>query len=84
MLNKIDNLLGLNAILNGEPIGLRNHASQQHRINIGENNSRKKIDHSSKVRWNLPLDVTYVYRRVISMLYKSIFIKQYGQTSCFP
>jgi hypothetical protein len=40
MVNEIDNLLGLAAILNGEPIGLRNHASRQCCINIGESNSR--------------------------------------------
>ncbi len=40
MFNKIDNLPGLGAILNGEPIGFGNCASWQHGINIGENNSR--------------------------------------------
>jgi hypothetical protein len=28
------------------------------------------IDCSSKVRWNLPLDATYVHCRVASILYK--------------
>jgi ribosomal protein S19E (S16A) len=28
------------------------------------------IDHTSKVRWNLPLDATYVHYRVASILYK--------------
>jgi len=40
MLNKIDNLLGLNTILNDKPIGLGNYANQQCDINIGENSSR--------------------------------------------
>jgi hypothetical protein len=40
MFNKIDNLPRLDAILNGEPIGFGNCASQQHGINIGESNSR--------------------------------------------
>jgi hypothetical protein len=40
MFNKIDNLAGLDAILNGEPIGLGNHASQQHGNNIGESDSK--------------------------------------------
>jgi hypothetical protein len=40
ILNEINNLLGLDAILNGESIGLRNHASQQRHINIGESSSR--------------------------------------------
>ncbi len=40
MFNKIDNLVRLDVILNGEPIGLGNHASQQHGNNIGENSSR--------------------------------------------
>jgi len=40
MLSEINNLLGLNAILNGEPIGLRNHTSKQHCINIGESSSK--------------------------------------------
>jgi hypothetical protein len=30
----------------------------------------KIIDHSSRVRWNLPLDATYVDCRVASILYK--------------
>jgi hypothetical protein len=41
MLNKIDNVLGLNAILNEEPIGLGNRANQQCGINIGENSSKR-------------------------------------------
>jgi hypothetical protein len=36
MLNEIDNLLGLDAILNGEPIGLGSCVSRQHGINNGE------------------------------------------------
>ncbi len=40
MFNEIDNLTGLDTILNGEPIGLGNHASEQHGNNIGENNSK--------------------------------------------
>ncbi len=39
MLNEIDNLPRLDAILNGEPIGLKNHANRQCGINIGENSS---------------------------------------------
>ncbi len=41
MFNEINNLLKLDAILNGEPIGLGNHASQQCHINIGENSSKR-------------------------------------------
>ncbi len=40
MLNEIDNIPRLDAILNGEPIGLGNGADPQHGINIGENSSR--------------------------------------------
>jgi hypothetical protein len=40
MFNEIDYFLGLDAILNGKPIGLGNHASQQRGINIGESSSR--------------------------------------------
>jgi hypothetical protein len=36
MVNEIDNLLRLDTILNGEPIGQGNHASRQHCINIGK------------------------------------------------
>jgi hypothetical protein len=43
MFNEIDNLLGLDTILNGEPIGLRNYASQQCGINIRESSSRGYI-----------------------------------------
>jgi len=40
MLNEINNFFGLNAILNGEPIGLGNHVSQQCGYNIRENSNR--------------------------------------------
>ncbi len=40
MLNEIDNLLGLDAILNGKPIRLRNHANQQCGSNSGESSGR--------------------------------------------
>jgi hypothetical protein len=40
MFNKIDNLLGLDIILSGEPIRLGNCVNQQHGNNIGENNYR--------------------------------------------
>ncbi len=40
MFNEIDNLPGLDVILNGEPIGLGNHVSQQHGNNIGESNNK--------------------------------------------
>jgi hypothetical protein len=39
MFNEINNLLGLDVILNGEPIGLRNHVSQQGGNNIGESSN---------------------------------------------
>jgi hypothetical protein len=40
MLDELDNLPGLDAILNGKPIGLKNRASWQHDGNIGESSSR--------------------------------------------
>ncbi len=40
MFNEINNFPGLDTILNGEPIWLGNHASQQRGINIGESSSR--------------------------------------------
>ncbi len=40
MLNEINNLLGLDATLNGEPIKLGNRTSWQCHINIGENSNR--------------------------------------------
>jgi hypothetical protein len=40
MLNEIDNIFGLDTILNGEPIGLGNQVSRQCGSNIGESNSR--------------------------------------------
>ncbi len=43
MFNEIDNLLGLDTILNGEPIGLRKYASQRRGINIRENSNRGHI-----------------------------------------
>ncbi len=36
MFNKIDNIFGLDAILNGRHIRLKNHASQQRGSNSGE------------------------------------------------
>jgi hypothetical protein len=41
MFNEINNFLGLDAILNGEPIGLKNHAKQQHGNNIKESSNRR-------------------------------------------
>jgi hypothetical protein len=41
MLNEIYNLLKLDAILNGKPIGLNNHTNWQRGNNIGEGSSRK-------------------------------------------
>ncbi len=41
MFNKIDNLPRLDAILNGEPIGLGNRASRQRGINIPGINDRR-------------------------------------------
>jgi hypothetical protein len=32
------------------------------------------IDHSSRVRWKVPIDATYVHCIVASILYKLIFI----------
>jgi hypothetical protein len=40
MFNEINNFLGLDVILNGEPIGLKNHVKQQHGINIEESSNR--------------------------------------------
>jgi hypothetical protein len=40
MLNELDNLHGLDVILNGKPIRLGNHASRQRGSNIGENDTR--------------------------------------------
>jgi hypothetical protein len=41
MFNEINNFLGLDVILNGEPIGLGNCVSWQRGINIGESNNRR-------------------------------------------
>ncbi len=41
MLNEISNLLGLDTILNGEPIGLGNCVSWQRGINIEESSNRR-------------------------------------------
>jgi hypothetical protein len=49
---------------------------------------KEVIDHSNKVRWFLPLNVTYVHCKIALILYKidiyDWFMGQYGQTSCFP
>jgi hypothetical protein len=39
-------------------------------IILGKVVVKEVIDHSSKVGWNLPLDVTYVHYKVSSILYK--------------
>jgi hypothetical protein len=44
----------------------------------------KIIDHSSRVRWNLPLDQHMYIISNLNIVQKSIFIQQYGQTNCFP
>ncbi len=84
MFNKIDNLLGLDAILNGESTGLGNHASQQHGINIGKVIVEEIIDRSNKVRWNLPLDATYVYYKVALILYKIDIYTTIWANKLFP
>jgi hypothetical protein len=70
MFNEIDNFLGLDVILNGEPIWLGNHVSQQRGINMGKVVVEEIIHCNNKVRWNLPLDATYVHCRITSILYK--------------
>jgi hypothetical protein len=42
MFNKLNNLLGLDAIFDGKPIGLGNCVNQQCGGNIGENNNREE------------------------------------------
>jgi len=37
---------------------------------LGKEIIKEVIDHSSKMRWNLPLDATYVHYKVASILYK--------------
>jgi ribosomal protein S19E (S16A) len=37
---------------------------------VGEVMVEEIIDHTNKVKWNLPLDATYVHCRVASILYK--------------
>jgi hypothetical protein len=42
------------------------------------------IDHSSRVRWNLPLDATYVHCKITSIWYKiDIYIAIWAKT-LFP
>jgi hypothetical protein len=41
MFNELDNLFGLDIILNGKSIGLKNHVSQLCDTNVEENSSRK-------------------------------------------
>ncbi len=41
MFNELNNLLGLDAILDGKPIGLRDYVNQQCGGNIGENSNRE-------------------------------------------
>ncbi len=41
MLNELENLLGLDTILNGKSIGLKNHVSQLCDSNVEENSSRE-------------------------------------------
>jgi hypothetical protein len=74
ILNELDNLHGLDAILNGKPIRLGNHASRQCGSNIGEM-VLEEVDHNTKVKWFLPLDASYVSSKVALILYlKSIFM----------
>jgi len=47
----------------------------------------KVIDYNIRVRWFVPLDVTYAHCKVDSILHKidiyDGWMGQYGQTSCF-
>jgi hypothetical protein len=69
MLNELDNLPRLDTILNGKPIGLRNHVGWKCHNNIGEI-VVVVIDHNSKVRWFVPLNTTYAHCKIATILYK--------------
>jgi len=82
--NEINNFPRLDAMLNGEPIGLGNCVSQQHGSNIGKVVVEEIINHSSKVKWNLPQDSTYVHCRVTSILYKIDIYATIWANKLFP
>ncbi len=82
MLNAIDNLPRLDTILNGKPIGLGNRINQQ--IILGKIVIEKIIDRSNKVKWNLPLDATYVHCIVTSILYKIDIYGEIWANKLFP
>ncbi len=42
------------------------------------------IDHSSRVRWNLPLDATYVHCKIASILYKIDIYTTIWANKLFP
>jgi len=46
--------------------------------------AEKIIDYSSRVRWHLPLDATYVYYRVASILYKINICTTIWANKLFP
>jgi hypothetical protein len=56
-------------------------------IILGKIIKEEVINYNIKVRWFVPLDVTYAHCKVDSILYKidiyDGWLGQYGQTSCF-
>jgi hypothetical protein len=54
----------------GSPLGLKIVLANNVVIILGKVVIEEVIDPSSRVRWILPLDATYVHCRVTSILYK--------------
>ncbi len=84
MFNKINNLPRLEAILNEaqflNPIVLINNVV----VILGKIVVEEKIDYNSKVKWDLPLDATYVYCRVASILYEIDIYTTIWANKLFP
>jgi len=82
--NEIDNIFVLDAILNGEPIGLGNILVNNMVLILGKVVVEEIIDQSSRVRWNLPLNATYVNCGVASILYKIDIYTTIWANKLFP
>jgi hypothetical protein len=68
----------------GNPLGLEIMLINNMVIILGKVVLKEIINHSNRVRWNFPLDATYVQCRVASILYKIDIYTTIWQTSCFP
>jgi hypothetical protein len=68
----------------GNPLGLEIMLINNVVIILGKIVLKEIINHSNRVRWNFPLDATYVHCRVASILYKIDIYTTIWANKLFP